>query len=587
MSGLLRKRVLAAISELMVTPIIFLNEDHATLPFRKELLERLNTPSKITVIVAFKTEELLTADLESFGPWSVLLWVKSELVSLGPLHAASKSVCFSCLHYWLATTGVNRTEEIAGPGKAEAELSADLILQMIAADPSDLETFHNSLHVFDLRRDRHSVHPIYPLQNCSRCALMESRGTLTPMVHCSPVTGIVQKMEITTTPVAGAYRAIAKWVAPLPVHGARPLILPQDSHGRGRTKEEAKLGCLGEALERYSLIYRGDEALYRGRLDNFNYAVDPRKILLYSESQYASREQWNKCSDERYFIGEPFDAAKPIDWCPATNLANKDFALVPACITLMWYMSHEVQSDYAKADTIGCGSGRTLDDAVLHALLEWIERDAMAIWWYNKIRRPAVRLESFESESLLEVRNGLRAIERELILLDCTTDIGVPTFISIAPRKDGTEPLFAGASHLSPKIAAWKAASEVGEAWFTITHTKEIDHEMKNWLSNTMRTEKYLCPTHEVNANPEPTPMRPADAIASIVRRLNSLRLQAYVVDLSRPDVMLKTARVIVPGLRHIWNRRAPGRLYDVPVQLGWVERPLEEGELNSICCMI
>jgi oxazoline/thiazoline synthase len=40
---------------------------------------------------------------------------------------------------------------------------------------------------------------------------------------------------------------------------------------------------------------------------------------------------------------------------------------------------------------------------------------------------------------------------------------------------------------------------------------------------------------------------------------------------------------VIVPGLRHFYRRFAPGRLYDVPVKLGWRDRPLAEDELNPI----
>jgi oxazoline/thiazoline synthase len=42
-------------------------------------------------------------------------------------------------------------------------------------------------------------------------------------------------------------------------------------------------------------------------------------------------------------------------------------------------------------------------------------------------------------------------------------------------------------------------------------------------------------------------------------------------------------ARVVVPGLRHFWRRLAPGRLYDVPVSLGWLDRPRAETELNPI----
>jgi oxazoline/thiazoline synthase len=38
---------------------------------------------------------------------------------------------------------------------------------------------------------------------------------------------------------------------------------------------------------------------------------------------------------------------------------------------------------------------------------------------------------------------------------------------------------------------------------------------------------------------------------------------------------------VIVPGLRHFFARFAPGRLYDVPVELGWLANAHSEAELN------
>jgi ribosomal protein S12 methylthiotransferase accessory factor len=174
-----------------------------------------------------------------------------------------------------------------------------------------------------------------------------------------------------------------------------------------------------------------------------------------------------------------------------------------------------------------------------------------------------------------------------LVLLDCTTDISVPTYISVAARSDGTEPLFAGACHPSPKIAAWKAASEVGQLWFTIVHRKEIDIEMKQWLQSNADEQRFLRPTHEIDATPEPVRLTSGEQVKFLVSRLKAAGLRAYAADLSRSDVVLKTARAIIPGLRHIWNRRAPGRIYDVPVHLGWLDSPLEEGELNSICCMI
>src|SRR6185437_5182863 len=122
-------------------------------------------------------------------------------------------------------------------------------------------------------------------------------------------------------------------------------------------------------------------------------------------------------------------------------------------------------------------------------------------------------LESFHSQDMLDVRDDLRKIGRSLFLLDCTTDFGIPTFISVAPRQDGTELLFAGASHWSPRIAAWKAASEVGQLWFTAIHAQAVDAELKSWLPESFATQPYLLPTHEINAPEEPTPLDPSEQV--------------------------------------------------------------------------
>jgi ribosomal protein S12 methylthiotransferase accessory factor YcaO len=59
--------------------------------------------------------------------------------------------------------------------------------------------------------------------------------------------------------------------------------------------------------------------------------------------------------------------------------------------------------------------------------------------------------------------------------------------------------------------------------------------------------------------------------------------MEMLVLDQTRPEVGMPVVKVIVPGLRHFWARFAPGRLYEVPVQMGWLGRALSEDELNPI----
>jgi ribosomal protein S12 methylthiotransferase accessory factor len=57
--------------------------------------------------------------------------------------------------------------------------------------------------------------------------------------------------------------------------------------------------------------------------------------------------------------------------------------------------------------------------------------------------------------------------------------------------------------------------------------------------------------------------------------------LETLVLDQTRPDLDLHVVKVIVPELRHYWPRFGPGRLYQVPVQMGWLPEPLSEEALN------
>ena len=72
-----------------------------------------------------------------------------------------------------------------------------------------------------------------------------------------------------------------------------------------------------------------------------------------------------------------------------------------------------------------------------------------------------------------------------------------------------------------------------------------------------------------------------ADDVRQCVQIAADHGLETLVLDQTRPDVGLHVVKVMVPGLRHFWARFGPGRLYDVPVRMGWLPRSLNENELN------
>jgi ribosomal protein S12 methylthiotransferase accessory factor len=507
----------------------------------------------------------------------------------GPLYVPGISVCPECLEHWLDINFYDRADPQFTPSAEMARTLAERVAVWSGAFAKDgrVEELEAGAVSLNLHEGTNAWHPVFPLRNCRRCAGLRVAADAPLRIHCGPWTGIINRMELTSVPSAGAYRATATWAAPLPVSDARPHLRRQESYGRGKTRHEAETGCIGEALERYSLIYRGDEHVVRACFSTVD-AIHPNDIQLFSESQYRGRLEWNASADDDCYVGEPFQPDVPVDWLEARPLERGNGTkLVAAAGCLMWYQFRQGEPDFARADTIGCGGGSTFDHALDHGLLEWIERDAMAIWWDNRLRRPALRLESLESDELDEVVRGLRTIGRDLYLLDCTTDIGIPAYVSVAPRFDGSEPLIAGAAHLSARTAAYNAASEVGQVWYEAKRSGGLPDTMRPWLLlESTATQPYLKPCGFIDAPREPE-LRGERLWEHIVERLGAVGLRAYAVDHSRPDVLSRTVRAIVPGLRHIWNRRAPGRLYDVPVKMGWLDRPNAEKDLNPVRCMI
>jgi ribosomal protein S12 methylthiotransferase accessory factor len=68
------------------------------------------------------------------------------------------------------------------------------------------------------------------------------------------------------------------------------------------------------------------------------------------------------------------------------------------------------------------------------------------------------------------------------------------------------------------------------------------------------------------------------EACVEVARRAG---LDFLVLDQTRPDVGVPVVRVLSPGLRHFYKRFAPGRLYDVPVKMGLLDKPLREDQLT------
>ena len=91
------------------------------------------------------------------------------------------------------------------------------------------------------------------------------------------------------------------------------------------------------------------------------------------------------------------------------------------------------------ADSNGCAAGNTVEEAIVQGFLELVERDAYAIWWYNKVQRPEVDLDRFDNSYVHDLRNQLTEAGKRVWVLDITSDLGIPTFVAVAHWIAGRE----------------------------------------------------------------------------------------------------------------------------------------------------
>ena len=419
--------------------------------------------------------------------------------------------------------------------------------------------------------------------------------------HISPILGAVSSLTPVTESDSGVTHAYAAGHNFALIGDNMAMLrrnLRGQSGGKGRTDIQARVSAVAEAIERYCGIWRGDEPVRRASYDQLDgeHRVHIAELVGYSDAQYASRTEWNDSGKGRFnLIPQPFRTDFACDWTTTWSLTHNRPTFVPA--GYVWFGHPDITEHFFTiADGNGNAAGSVREEAILQGLCELIERDSVGIWWYNRLRRPGFDLDSLDDPYVEMLRRYYRGMGRDLWMIDITSDLGVPTFAAISRRTNGpTQDIGLGfGSHIDPYIAAMRALTEMNQFLPSISQHNpdgstiywEDDPLTLDWWQNTrLEDEPWLVPSDEP---PTTTATHSGlvretltDDLQGLLDRVQAAGLEVLVADQSRPDLELSAVKVMVPGLRHFWRRLGPGRLYDVPVQMGWLDAPLGEDELN------
>jgi bacteriocin biosynthesis cyclodehydratase domain-containing protein len=407
--------------------------------------------------------------------------------------------------------------------------------------------------------------------------------------HVSPLTGVVSALERieADVPMNTNYYAAHNFSAPARTVDELREGLSGGSFGKGSTAEQGEASALMEAMERYSGIFQGDEIRVARRFTDFapGDAIAPNDVMLFSDAQFAQDRASIADAIEARTLPEPFDRSAKIDWTPVWSLRDRRFRYLPTGFLYFFYRG----PSEINADSNGCAAGNTLAEAIVQGFLELVERDSYAMWWYNRLQRSAVDLDQFDDSYVRQLRAQLAENGRRLWVLDITNDLEIPSYVAMALwMENGRENIeFGSGAHFDPRIAMLRALTELNQ-FLSIALMGGGDGKKESLDGTTpfrLQDHTYLAPVG--------TPVTPAtstfsyldtrEQVMACVEAVGRAGLDFLVLDQTRPDIGVPVARVIVPGMRHFYRRFARGRLYDVPVKLGWRNRPTPESELNPI----
>ncbi|QTN25678.1 TOMM precursor leader peptide-binding protein [Rhizobacter sp. AJA081-3] len=573
-----------------------------------------------------------------FGPLGRKLW-------MGPLFLPHEGACWECLAF--RRRSAQFLVDLGRPGAHPSQRGGMLPSTLaVAADAAALEVLKffaaggrtpllDRLVTFDLLRTDMQSHVVTRRPQCTSCGSPSVSANRPPpalvsrakgftsdggfrvdtpkatldryMRHVSPLTGIVDAIEPIGNlpeemPAVNFHVFTAGHNFAFQFKNLRAFAenMRSRSAGKGMTADQARAGALAEALERYSAIFHGDEqrvrASYRALGER---AIHPNACMLFSDRQYDERERFGPGKDT-YSQRVPLrlDEHAEIDWSPLFSLTRREWRYLP---TLYQYFPSQLgrgaqpSSPYFYADSNGNASGNVLEEAVLQGFLELAERDAVAIWWYNRMRRRGVDLTSFRERYFQEFVAMYESIGREVWVLDISNDLQIPAFAALSRSRRGREDIVFGfGCHLDARLGVSRALTEMNQMLALSFGENEpqgiargLDLELNEWFRTaTLESEPYLVPLKDVPcadggsfAVPSSTDL--LDDIRLCQSRVERLGLEMLLLEQTRPDVGMPAVKVVVPGLRHFWPRFAPGRLFDVPTQQGWLARRLSEDELN------
>lgn len=205
--------------------------------------------------------------------------------------------------------------------------------------------------------------------------------------------------------------------------GEQVTLSGSQGSGVGDTPSAALIPAIAEALERHSCSSWKPSDILCGSFTE----LKERGAVSLSNFSFFSASQLK----DSYFANRLPSDNKRIGWVSARALTTGKTQLIPAQLMYLFYCRFERDPFLFEVTTNGVAAHTSFESAAYRAVCEAIERDAVMIFWLNKLVPAQIDLQSI---TIPKVRKQIEDIEAngfEVSLLDMTTDLGVPVLAAV------------------------------------------------------------------------------------------------------------------------------------------------------------
>lgn len=363
--------------------------------------------------------------------------------------------------------------------------------------------------------------------------------------------------------------------------------------------EEAISKVIGELLERYPLTQYRRKKFLRASVRTL--AAKGKSFL--NPFDLAGFADWQK----ELFPERRFDEHSTFFWVEGTELLSGTPALIPAQLVFWNYQTRqEPHEPYLREqNTNGAAGHFTRDEAILAAIYENIQRDAFLIYWLNVIAPPKIDQTTIEDERIQRLIEQFTRYSFEVVFLNTTLDLGVPSCICVLINRSGGGPKIAigGGCDSNLANALLRSATEVIGVYHWLLETKgqfELrkdyqsfrDHQVGQlerlllWSSADMfcHLESFLSgPNQSFRQAAADFPHQfqsPAQELQYVMRLFGKLGKGYELYAYRAQHELLETlgycsVRVIIPALVPLYLNEAAAplgalRLREVPLKVGY-----------------